>query len=478
MLAGQAREEEHTGKSHDAAASSAPHHPSKAAQPTDMADSTKTPQLPHAHTFPSTPGARLSLEDLIGNVDETRKPEPREESPEEHIGWIPNSSSTQLTPNRKRKRARSSSPSCPNTSSQRAEASALFAGSTEKHTPEADPAADLWQRYGISKNGGDSLKLPGLNHMAFQGSPRPLETPVKGSGLRRWASTGNDWPSSKSKKRRGNTNAKVNIWQNEQAVSGGRSKVAAMVEKIQESLATQKLAKPVPAVFGDEPPSSDPLPDTGAKIAMQEEIASPTESKSNAAPARLFQRMGPPNPRQQQGTRLQSVASNPSISDRDEPQRTVNNINGQDVMAPAPLHLQSKAPLPSFRRPSIRRTPSEDAPKAVPVPTEALVQAKLSSPAEDLDEFGDDMDFTADDLDELMSQPLQNRSLHDIPEHPNPPPQPQSLPAQQSVIEDLEDLADDDFDDEFACDDLDENSFIEAELQATQAYRASRPSTK
>lgn len=106
------------------------------------------------------------------------------------------------------------------------------------------------------------------------------------------------------------------------------------------------------------------------------------------------------------------------------------------------------------------------------------MQAKLSSPAEDLDEFGDDMDFTADDLDELMSQPLQNRSLHDIPEHPNPPPQPQSLPAQQSVIEDLEDLADDDFDDEFACDDLDENSFIEAELQATQAYRASRPSTK
>jgi hypothetical protein len=51
--------------------------------------------------------------------------------------------------------------------------------------------------------------------------------------------------------------------------------------------------------------------------------------------------------------------------------------------------------------------------------------------------------------------------------------------VQQQIASELIELADDDFDDdEFACDDLDETSFIEAELQATQAYRASRPSSK
>jgi len=108
--------------------------------------------------------------------------------------------------------------------------------------------------------------------------------------------------------------------------------------------------------------------------------------------------------------------------------------------------------------------------------------AKLPVVAEDFDEFGDDMEFSTEDLDELLSQPLQNRQLHEIPEHPNPPPQQQPKPTvtvQQTVASELLDLADDDFDDdEFACDDLDENSFIEAELQATQSFRASRPFSK
>lgn len=103
----------------------------------------------------------------------------------------------------------------------------------------------------------------------------------------------------------------------------------------------------------------------------------------------------------------------------------------------------------------------------------------LPAVVEDFDEFGDDMDFSTEDLDELLSQPLQNRRLHEIPEHPNPPPQQQSVSVQQTVASELVDIADDDFDDdEFACDDLDETSFIEAELQATQSFRASRPFSK
>jgi len=473
---------ERTVDPHNATSSSAPLHPGKPGSASDMPDSAaKTPQLTHANTFPSTPGARLSLEDLIGNVDETREPEPREESPEEHIGWIPNSSSTQLTPNRKRKRARSSSPSCPNTSSQRAEASAFFAGSAEKRTPEADPAADLWQRYGISKDSGNAMKLPELNSILFPGSPRPFETPVKGSGLRRWASTGNDWPSSKRKKQRSNASAKVDVWQNGQAESGGRSKVAAMVEKIQESLATQRLA--LPAISGDEPASSDPLPDTGSKISEVQQITTRPEPESTTIDAKPFQRMGPPSARPQGGARNQTSAS---TSGKDELQREIIGSHGQDTgtVMPAPLHLQSKAPLPAFRRPSIRRSSIQEPPKTVPAPS--TVAANLPVVAEDFDEFGDDMEFSTEDLDELLSQPLQNRRLHEIPEHPNPPPQQQqqqqqqqSLPVQQTVASELIDLADDDFDDdEFACDDLDETSFMEAELQATQSFRASRPFSK
>lgn len=464
-----------TAKLHNATSSSAPHNPSKTTPPMNMADSTKTPQLCHANTFPSTPGARLSLEDLIGNVDDTRKPEPREESPEDHIGWIPNSSSTQLTPNRKRKRARSSSPSCPNTSSQRAEASAFFAGSAEQRTPEADPAADLWQRYGISK--------PDIN-IAFGGSPRPLETPVK-SGLRRWASTGNDWPSSKSKKRRTNANMKVDVWQNGTAESGGRSKVAAMVEKIQESLATQKLAKPELAISGDEPPSSDPLPDTASKTVKHQHELGAFDLKCDVNNAQLHRRMPPPGARPHFGARLHAAATEMPVKDEDETPRAVNSLNVQHNAIPAPLHLQSKAPLPAFRRPSIRRTPSDTLPKqaSVTAPPAAPVLPHMPTLAEDLDEFGDDMEFSTEDLDELLSQPLQNRSLHDIPAHPNPPPQQQpqqnQVPVQQQIASELIELADDDFDDdEFACDDLDETSFLEAELQATQAYRASRPSSK
>lgn len=483
-VAGHSGPVDRTTKLHNATSSSAPHHPPKTTSTMNVQDDTKTPQLCHANTFPSTPGARLSLEDLIGNVDDTKKDEPREESPEDHIGWIPNSSSTQLTPNRKRKRARSSSPSCPNTSSQRAEASAFFAEGVEHRTPEADPAADLWQRYGISKGSGDTLRLPNINNMAFGGSPRPLETPVKASGLRRWASTGNDWPSSKSKKRRSNANMKVDVWQNGTTESGGRSKVAAMVEKIQESLATQKLVKPVLALSGDEPSSSDPLPDTASMIANPQHDASPFDSRPNGhhIQPNFNRRMAPPSARPPTGTRLQTLAVDGPITGKDETPRNVNNLNGQDNVMPAPLHLQSKAPLPAFRRPSIRRTPSDNPPKqaSMPAPSAAPVHAHMPVLAEDIDEFGDDMEFSTEDLDELMSQPLQNRSLHDIPAHPNPPPQQQQqVPAQQSIASELIELADDDFDDdEFACDDLDETSFIQAELQATQAYRASRPSSK
>ena len=96
---------------------------------------------------------------------------------------------------------------------------------------------------------------------------------------------------------------------------------------------------------------------------------------------------------------------------------------------------------------------------------------------EDPDEFGDAFDFSAEDLDELVSQvPLHQRSLHDIPAHPNPPPQQPVVLEQQAAGWAPQTVIDLD-DDEFGGDELDEASLVEAEFSATQAYRASHPSS-
>ena len=96
---------------------------------------------------------------------------------------------------------------------------------------------------------------------------------------------------------------------------------------------------------------------------------------------------------------------------------------------------------------------------------------------EDPDEFGDAFDFSAEDLDELVSQvPLHQRSLHDIPAHPNPPPQQPVVLEQQGAGWSPHEVIDLD-DDEFGSDELDEATLVEAEFSATQAYRASHPSS-
>jgi DNA replication ATP-dependent helicase Dna2 len=439
------------------------------------------PQLPHAQTFPSTPGTKLPLEDLIGNFEEsTAKVETNEVSPEEHIGWIPNSSSNLLTPNRKRKRARSSSPSCPNTSSQRQEASLFFAGTAaqaDTTTPEADPAADLWQRYAAARQPDDALKLPNLGEIAFQGSPRSLETPAKNTVFRRWASTGNDWPSSKNKRRRTHGKTSIGVWQADQATEPGiKSKVAAMVDKLQESLASQNLANPPakPIVRIDGPSSSSPLPETGAADSFNAVSAeSPLQSRHsnvNAKPSLPFGEIdGPEAPKQ------------PGHSGQE---RKLNNGDARmnqaiEPMISAPLHLQSKAPLPANKRPSITRTPSANLQQRTNAPA-----AAPNTVTSDLDEFGDELDLTAEDLDEIMTQPppLHQRPLHQIPAHPDPPP-PQQLSIgeprpPQNIIDQTgqacQPIHIDDFDDdEFGCGDIDEAALVQVEINATQAFRAS-----
>ncbi|KAF2771005.1 hypothetical protein EJ03DRAFT_52305 [Teratosphaeria nubilosa] len=460
--------------------SSAVQRPTTSSEPITN-DSNKTPQLPHAKSFPCTPGARLSLDDLIGNFDENAKTElPKEVSPEEHVGWIPNSSSTLLTPNRKRKRrAWSSSP--PTTSSQRQEASAFFAGNatqSDKKTPEADPTASLWKSYGVGKESAEGLKISNLD--LFQASPRPLETPAKGTAFRRWASTGNDWPSSRGKRRRTETKTNFGVWREEgqQGVSGGKSKIAGMVERIQETLATQKLAQAVPKAAGrpEGPSSSSPLPAVGSESFNNGDSTTTSQNKQVSEQTRLVEQIEPhcaqPIPKPRPAAQTCSNDSDRTLSEDEQP--TVQTL---DVVPPATLHLQSKAPLPAYRRPAMKRLPSGSGRQyprkpSPPPPTKPTVSAQN----DDLEEFGDAFDMSVEDLDEIVSQkPLDPRVLPEVPQQVNAPPlaqqhAPALRPPQQAI------LIDDDDDDEFGGGDLDEDLMVEAEVSATQAHRASQTS--
>jgi DNA replication ATP-dependent helicase Dna2 len=414
---------------------------------------------------------------LIGDCDKPATVESTYKSPEEQIGWMPNSSSDLLTPNRrrKRKRAKSSSPSCPDTGSQSGGKSSMLLDKSTisaMKTPAADPAADLWQRYANGKKSSDGLlKLPEISSLLFQGSPRALETPVKGGGLRRWVSTGNDWPSSKTKKRCTNGRVSINVWQDQTAVeSGGKSKVATMVQKIQESLASQRLEQDQ-----DESPAipmavahSSASPQSVNRVHSATDT--PAESPSVQA-QNILHRMDPPralNPPRATEAKQKPYIPPMRMTQSGGVSAEPSGMMG-DPLHPSStrLHLQSKAPLPAFKRPTVTRPPS------LPKVPQVVAPPKPPPISVELDDFDDAFDLTADDLDEILSQqPLDQRSLYDIPEYTGPPPE--TFIASQGSAEPpqkLQQATTFGGEDEFGDDDLDEESFVQAEFSATQAMK-------
>lgn len=433
----------------------------------------RTPSMPHANTFPSTPGARLPLKDLIGNCDEANVEEPAVKSPEEQLGWIPNSSSGTTPNKRKRKRAKSSSPSCPATSSQHACAPLgsvdYGATSSVKRTPAPDPVADLWLRYANGKPSGGTSEVSRISSLVFQGSPRPVETPVKSGPFRRWASTGNDWPTTKTKRRGLDQKHSIAVWQDQTAAaSGGTSKVASMVQKMQQTLATQGLeqqqqqpdnAKPA-VVTRDCPSSSSPLPEVGTESFPTPAVVSPLQgrqahSRSPHKHATVPSKTNEPKDRpQSRGSREPlSGSGGGNIKPVGDPLNPGAGLR---------LHLQSKAPLPAYKRPSITRPPSQpQGPRAPPT----------TLPSRDFDEFGDDaFESIADDIDKLLSQ-RESSIQHRHPAQKQWAAERQApLPASPKEIIKLDD------DDEFDCGDIDEDSFVQAEFSATQSLRVSHQS--
>ena len=240
--------------------------------------------------FPHTPAVRIPLEDLIGNTEDAFNRPPPAATPADHVVWHNGPASSDISASgagtqKSRKRARSSSPS-----SSQLERSAHCQGqkdpmnmnSVQKtlRTPNNDPTQELWNRYmsaNISRQGDPPL--PSFAHLP-PSSPQTPSTTSKDSGLRRTASCGVEWPTSKPKRRRIDLEDSHSRTKDIFAASRKQilaqevpktSRVGLLVEKIQESLDRRGRVD-------DDPSSSSPLPERHSQIPPSQ--ASPVRSPS------------------------------------------------------------------------------------------------------------------------------------------------------------------------------------------------------
>ena len=222
---------------------------------------------------PQTPASRIPLADLIGNTEDAWKCPLPVSTPLDYVHWESRLSSSEATGSqqqtqRGKKRARSSSPGSSQTDKR-----SLYSASKDvmdlqtmpksTKTPQNDPAADLWSRYTSGIN--LETKNPSLfAHLSPSSPQTPDSNGSKDSALRRTASCGVAWPTSKSKKRRAEI---VGQYDRARGVFAAakqqilapdlpkQSRVSLLVEKIQETLSRRDRDDV------EEPSSSSPLPD-------------------------------------------------------------------------------------------------------------------------------------------------------------------------------------------------------------------------
>lgn len=383
--------------------------------------------------LPSTPAMRLPLADLIGNAEDAlRRPTPQEESPVEEIGWIANSSHPDLTPRQRRRRPQSSSPVNSSQNDDSDLPDSKLPQSAFK-TPRADPAAELWTRYATARNPDETpieKRIPSLAHLMNDSSPRSAPRTPGGSvgGLRRWASCGLEFPSSRVKRRRVNGIFRDNSIPQDPSVAKPLSRVGMLVEKVQESLAHK-----------DIPSSSSPLPDKGEFPRIHRPMSDHQKSQPTSARS------------------SQQYSYQHEDTEFDDTDITLDTIAEMQQ----PNNLQNN----SMTNTTIMNTIDEDE-----------------------DEFGDDF---GDDLDDeeienavsfFESRPGTSNGQFDSQPNtcaiaqPSQQPPPISVPPpqqQQPQTFDLTGFSDDDDDDEFGGSDLDEEQLVQAEMDATQALEAS-----
>lgn len=402
---------------------------------------------------PSTPATRLPLADLIGNAEDSSKRRKLTEiTPEEHVSWhhsvSPGASQPLVTPARKRKRARSSSPP----SSQR-ETSNLFPANAEAQavppqlrTPQADPAADLWNRYTSNPTGNDTSggKEALFAHLIKDTSPRSSSDAGSISGLRRWASCGIEWPTSAGRKKRRKL-AKIveeqdHAEQSETMAEGGpkRSKVDELLQRMKETLAREREDIP------RGPSSSSPLPACGTTDAT-----SPLQRLTTTV-----------NQHQQTPTRSEAVPrpTNPPPAEEKLPV-TSSDYGEVEIDTDMLEAIDNTAPQtqlsPVVERPC-NRSPEADKVVEAPCHLDPTKNQLIS------DEFGgdDDEDFAADF--ELMASRYDSQAQQKSSGSRTVGPEPGDIGQKVEISSE----------DEFGDDTVDLEEFAAAEAAATQAYMA------
>ncbi|QDS74450.1 hypothetical protein FKW77_006417 [Venturia effusa] len=469
---------------------------------------------------PSTPAMRLPLSDLIGVPEDRVVSQPKETPAKEEVLWIhnatPSSSRPNVTPIRKRKRGKSSSPasSQPEPASLSREPFDVQRLQQSLKTPQADPAADLWSRYAQGVDGADSNKTStAFAHLLRDPSPSSSATKGSISGLRRWASCGVEWPVSATKNKRRRVMPREDEPSQDspgehESGSPKKSKVGLLLERMKES-----LSKP-PEKGPAGPASSSPLPDrviNDNTESLSHCLAAVREDESPVEESPVSQHF--------QGTSRESAAirkgqaSSSEYGDDDIDFDMLEEIESTAVATHSPLkppvqHLptiveerpapppvpQSK-PLPAFQplQPPRNRphAPERDyTPLTAPTRNQPQVQNRIQTkapvrhqpqapfrppsivasakPPPIDDEFGDDDDLFAEDF-ELMASVYESQATRSLPQQ-IAPQVPAPSKANGMTCEQAVDILSDD---EFGDDDIDDGLFAAAEIAATQAFQTS-----
>lgn len=446
-------------------------HQSASAEVPEKTAQTPKPANTKSCPPPSTPGTRLALAELVGNIDDSSRHVVKTVvSPEEQLCWRGSQQINTPLP-RKRKRARSSSPVAPSPEDLQGQ----HQDTRQLTTPQANPATELWNQYTNNKGTPTGHKNIAFAHLISEASPRSSATAGSVSGLRRWASCGVEFPASTRKRRR--TQAVVGVFKeqtddltdqpssdgNFQGPPRGKTNLAEMLEKMRESMAKSRTgsqapssSSPLPAAEREAGPPHSPLRHRGRGEVDDEDTLDTMFGDIAAA--------GKEEDEEELGEEQETILEQQRNSGSSD---EFGDVDFDDEMADA-LEISSQTatvqaiqgPLQPEKAPDF----SQKAPREQSEPP--LLRA-----ADSEDEFGLDEDEFAEDLEHVAS-------LYDSRAERSPEQQPAKADASRSglkadgnpraVAPAVIDLVEDEDDDDFG-DDIDVDEFAAAEVAATQA---------
>jgi DNA replication ATP-dependent helicase Dna2 len=422
---------------------------------------------------PSTPATRLPLAELVGNCD-FNKVDQTLLSPDDRLVWnqplSPRNSQVSITPasRRGKKRARSSSPVSSLTPEESLSKTKKINSGKSQHTlrtPQADPAAGLWNRYTTSTQSKDeestTKKTVSFAHLINESSPHSSATASNVSGLRRWTSCGLEWPTSNAKRKRttGRFNAtaeQAHVDNRPDSQKSGTSKAQKLLQQIQKTLSKPEIP------ITEMPSSSSPLPD---RVGFHQQVEiSPLQQRERV---------------QTQLTRpIEPVTSSQSLSDHDNdpsasPQSS-SDYGSEDFDVDMVEAIEATQSL-SHETPSKIRHSNKTASQSLPP---ALIQQENHVPvalketaADEALSMMDDFDFEDDDIlaADLEDVAAKYDIAHDediIPHNTH-----STTPADNPVLQNAT-TKEVESEDDFGGLDVDDNLFDAIQQHATQACQS------